>query len=161
MEFAETARRYLNDVYRYLLYLTGDRFLAEDLAADTVERAFRQRGRYDPKRGGERAWLLTMARSIAIDHYRREQRRQRTESEASRNAHAADRAGVSDDLGAALEDGLRALSASEREVIALRVILDVDGPATANQSQRLLDPPVPRTHTPRTGGSKPCLCLIP
>ena len=37
--FAATAEEHLDDVYAYLVYLTRDRSLAEDLAADTFEKA--------------------------------------------------------------------------------------------------------------------------
>jgi len=36
MEFAEIVRTHLDDVYRFLLYATGDRGVAEDLAAETM-----------------------------------------------------------------------------------------------------------------------------
>ena len=49
--FAEVAERHLDDVYRYLLVLTRDASLAEDLAADTFERALRAWRRFDVRRG--------------------------------------------------------------------------------------------------------------
>ena len=132
MEFAEIAKAHVDDVYRFLLYMSGDRAVAEDLASATMERAFRQRDRYDPGRAAPRAWLLSIARSTAIDHYRREQRRRRFEIEAARAVpDPADGPGISNDLGAALEAGLQRLSAADREVIALRVILDLDTRAAA------------------------------
>ncbi len=132
MDFAEIARVHVHDVHRFLLYMTGDRAVAEDLAADTMERAFRDQHRYDPTRAKPRAWLLAIARSTALDHYRREQRRRRFEIEsAPRDGDPADGPGISNDLSAALEEGLRHLSAADREVIALRVILDLDARAAA------------------------------
>jgi RNA polymerase sigma-70 factor, ECF subfamily len=131
MDFADIARAHVDDVYRFLLYLTGDRVTAEDLAADTMERAFREQHRYDPGRARPRAWLLAIARSTALDHFRRERRRRRFEFEAAPVADAADGPGISNDLSAALEEGLRRLTAADREVIALRVILDLDARAAA------------------------------
>src|SRR5581483_909607 len=43
--------------YRYLVYLTGDRSAAEDLAAETFEKAFRSWRRFDPRRASPRTWL--------------------------------------------------------------------------------------------------------
>jgi RNA polymerase sigma-70 factor (ECF subfamily) len=131
MDFAEVARAHVDDVYRFLLYLTGDRLVAEDLAADTMERAFREQHRYDPGRARPRAWLLAIARSTALDHFRREQRRRRFELNAAPVADAADGPGISNDLSAALEEGLRRLTAADREVIALRVILELDARAAS------------------------------
>jgi RNA polymerase sigma-70 factor (ECF subfamily) len=132
MDFAEIAREHVHDVYRFLLYTTGDRTVAEDLAGDTMERAFRDRHKYDPTRARPRAWLLAIARTTAIDHYRREQRRRRYEIPGDADvADPADGPGISNDLSAALESGLLKLTAADREVIALRVILDLDPRAAA------------------------------
>ena len=82
---------HLGDVHRYLVYLTGDRALAEDLTADAFERAWKQRDRFDPRRAGPRSWLLAIARSCALDHLRAERRRGARERLA---AHARARAGA-------------------------------------------------------------------
>src|SRR3954471_4083445 len=75
--FAETAERHLDDVYRYLLVFTRDASVAEDLAAETFERALRVWRRFDPARSSARTWLCTIARTTALDHFRSEQRRHR------------------------------------------------------------------------------------
>ncbi|MDQ5821941.1 MAG: hypothetical protein M3540_10915, partial [Actinomycetota bacterium] len=56
-EFAEVAEASLDSVFRYLLYLTRDRTVAEDLTGETFERALRSWRRYDPRRGEPIAWL--------------------------------------------------------------------------------------------------------
>lgn len=132
MEFAEIARTHLDDVYRFLLYATGDAAAAEDLAAETMERALRAYPRYDPARAKPRAWLLVIARSAMLDHFRREQRRLRYELAAVDVTDRSDGPGISNDLSAAIEAGLHRLSAGDREVIALRVILDLDARAAAH-----------------------------
>src|ERR1043166_2734240 len=81
--FAETAERPLDDVYRYLLMFTRDPSLAEDLAGETFERALRTWRRFDPTRASARTWLCTIARSIALDHFRAEKRRRSRERAAS------------------------------------------------------------------------------
>lgn len=50
----QAAERHLDDVYRYLVYQTGDRGLAEDLAAETFEREMRLWHRFDEQRGSAR-----------------------------------------------------------------------------------------------------------
>ena len=126
------ARSHLDDVYRFLLYATGDAAVAEDLAAETMERALRDFAKYDPSRSKPRAWLLVIARSAMLDHFRREQRRRRYELAALDVADRSDGPGISNDLSAAIEAGLHRLSAGDREVIALRVILDLDARAAAH-----------------------------
>jgi len=47
---ADWAEQHLDDVHAYLVYLTGERSLAEDLTSATFERAFHSWRRYDPRR---------------------------------------------------------------------------------------------------------------
>ena len=79
VDFAAVCEENLDGVFGYLLYLTGNRTVAEDLAAETFERALRRLRRFDPRRGTARTWLLTLARSTALDHFRSEQRRRKRE----------------------------------------------------------------------------------
>ena len=58
-------------LFGFLVYRTGDRALAEDLLADTFERALRSRKRYDRRRGPAKAWLYTIALNLLRDHVRR------------------------------------------------------------------------------------------
>ena len=127
--FSQAAERHLDDVYGYLAWFTGDRFAAEDLAAETFERALRLWPRFDPERGSARTWLCQVARTVALDHFRSERRRVRREQLAAvpERQDQAFAEGLSPDLEAAL---LR-LSAGEREVVALRILLDLDAGAAA------------------------------
>jgi len=118
----------LDAVYRYLVYLTGDRAAAEDLAAETFEKAFRSWRRFDPRRGAPRTWLCSIARGVAVDWFRAETRRRRREEQFARDEPAAD---FGDGVPGPLEAALRELAPGEREVIALRILLDLDGPSVA------------------------------
>src|SRR3990167_1967018 len=75
--FASVAEACLDDVFGYLLYLTKNRALAEDLTGETFETALRRWRRFDPRRGTPRAWLLAIARSTALDWFRADSRRKR------------------------------------------------------------------------------------
>jgi RNA polymerase sigma-70 factor (ECF subfamily) len=127
--FDEVVRAHLDSVYRYLVYLTGDRSAAEDLAAETFEKAFRSWRRFDPRRSAPRTWLCGIARNAAVDWLRAEARRQRREEAYARDVEAVQQFG--DGLPGPVEAALRELSPGEREVIALRVLLDLDGPSAA------------------------------
>ena len=70
-------------MYAYLVYLTRDRALAEDLTADTFEKALRHWRRFDPRRASARTWLCQIARTTALDWFRAEERRQRREERAA------------------------------------------------------------------------------
>lgn len=127
--FAEVVAQQLDAVYGYLVYLTGDRSAAEDLAAETFEKAFRTWRRFDPRRSSPRTWLCAIARNVAIDWFRAEARRRKREDTYVRDQ--ASETAFGDDLPGPFEEALRELSAAEREVVALRVLLDLDGPRAA------------------------------
>jgi RNA polymerase sigma-70 factor, ECF subfamily len=127
--FAEVVAEQLDAVYGYLVYLTGDRSAAEDLAAETFEKAFRTWRRYDPRRSSPRTWLCKIAHNVAIDWFRAEARRRRREDTYSRDQDLVGELG--DGLPGPMEQALRELSPAEREVVALRVLLELDGPSAA------------------------------
>lgn len=131
-DFVEAARRHLDDVHAFLVYLTGDRAVAEDLTAETFARALERWHRYDPRRGGPRTWLCQLARSTALDHFRAEDRRRRREGRyAVAELRESAEPVFGEGLSPALERALAQLSAAEREVVALRVVLELDGEGAA------------------------------
>jgi RNA polymerase sigma-70 factor (ECF subfamily) len=123
---AAAAEAHLDDVYRYVLYLTGDRDLAEDLTSETFERALRRWQRFDPRRGSAKTWLCQLARGAALDHFRAEERRRRRDHAYAALEPREDEPFYGDGLSPALEQAVAALSAAEREVVALRVVLELD-----------------------------------
>jgi RNA polymerase sigma-70 factor, ECF subfamily len=129
--FAAIAEEHLDAVYRYLLLMTRDRATAEDLTGATFEKAFRSWRRFDPRRAQPRTWLCQIARSAALDHFRAEERRRRRETRYAADVPDADGGDLGEGLSPRLEAALGELSAAEREVIALRVLLELDGPTTA------------------------------
>jgi RNA polymerase sigma-70 factor, ECF subfamily len=130
--FADVAEEHLDDIYRYLLYMTGNPHLAEDLAAETFERALRRWRRFDPWRASARTWLCQLARSTALDHFRAERRRRRREATYSADAPESAEPVFGDGLSPAVDAAVRSLSAAEREVVVLRVVLELDGETTAS-----------------------------
>src|SRR5881275_3144758 len=130
-DFASVAERHLDDVHAFLVYLTGDRNVAEDLTAETFARALERWRRYDPRRGSARTWLCQLARSTALDHFRSEERRRRREGRYSFEVRQSAEAAFGEGLSPELEGALTRLSAAEREVLALRVVLELDGESAA------------------------------
>ena len=128
---AAAADAHLDDVYRYVLYLTGDRNAAEDLTNTTFERALHRWSRFDPRRGSAKTWLCQLARGAALDHFRAELRRRRREEAYAATAPEATETTFGDGLSPALDDALGELSAGEREVVALRIVLELDGEQAA------------------------------
>jgi RNA polymerase sigma-70 factor (ECF subfamily) len=127
--FAAAAEAHLDDVYRYLLVLTRNPAAAEDLTSETFERALRAWRRFDPRRATARTWLCALARNAALDWFRAEQRRRRREERAAERERSVEAPELG--LSPALEQALGELSAADREVIALRIVLDLDATAAA------------------------------
>jgi RNA polymerase sigma factor (sigma-70 family) len=60
-------RRFQRKVYGVALSVIGDPRLAEDVAQQAFERAWRHARSYDARRGSVSAWLTTITRNLAID----------------------------------------------------------------------------------------------
>ena len=69
--FDEIYRAHLPSVFRFALRCVGNRAMAEDLTAEAFLEFYRHRDRVDPFRLP--AWLLTVVRNRARDHWRRQQ----------------------------------------------------------------------------------------
>jgi RNA polymerase sigma-70 factor (ECF subfamily) len=54
-------------LWRYVVHLTGDRALAEDIVQETLLRAWRRPRVLDQSESSARAWLFTVARNLVID----------------------------------------------------------------------------------------------
>jgi RNA polymerase sigma-70 factor (ECF subfamily) len=116
--YAEELPRVYN-FFRYRFGLSAD---AEDLTARTFEKAWRERHRYRRDVAAFSTWLFTIARNIAVDHYRRSRRLVPLSSAA--NVAAA--AGSPEDEAAHRSDAdrlsrlLATLPERDRELLALK-----------------------------------------
>lgn len=67
-EFAVAfVRRFQHKVFGVAMTVTGDPQLAEDVAQQTFEQAWRHAQVYDSRRGSVRTWLTAIAHNLAID----------------------------------------------------------------------------------------------
>ena len=68
-------RRFQRRVFGLALSIVRDHQVAEEVAQDTFVRAWRYSASYDPRRGPAAAWVLAIARNVALDHVRAKGRR--------------------------------------------------------------------------------------
>lgn len=116
----------------FLTYRMGDRTAAEDVLADTFERALRKRLRFDPRRGSAKAWLYTIALNLVRDQVRRDAAGGKARALASAGqAEHADGLEQRVELRQTVAEALRALTEDEREAIALRYGADLTLPEIA------------------------------
>jgi RNA polymerase sigma-70 factor (sigma-E family) len=124
MEFAEFYEAARDDCLRVVLLSVGDRQLAEDLVAEAFTRAWRS-WRKLSEHPAPRAWVVRTALNANVSWWRR---RRREVALADHDiAVPAGQDPVSGDLLAAL----RRLPVRQREVITLRLLLDLDTETTA------------------------------
>lgn len=139
-DFERLFEEHAQPLFGFLAYRTGDRTVAEDLLADTFERALRARQRFDRRRASEKTWLYTIALNLLRDQARRNASEaralQRLPHEEQHEADAMAAVGHRDEIRRAI--GI--LSDEEREAIALRF----GGDLTVPEIAKLLDEPLPR-----------------
>jgi RNA polymerase sigma-70 factor (ECF subfamily) len=148
--FERLYEEHAQGLFAFLRYRTGDTTLAEELLADTCERALRARRRFDPRKGSSKTWLYAIALNCLSDHARR----RAGEGRALERVIAGPGFASSDELEIdelaevelediadrdQLERGLASLSGVEREAISLRYGADLTVPEVA----RLIGEPLP------------------
>ena len=67
----ELHARYARVTFGYPLHALGDRGAAEDVQQQVFLQVWRRGATFDPWRASPATWILTIARSRAIDHLRR------------------------------------------------------------------------------------------
>ncbi len=113
--------RFYGDLYRYLLYRTGDAQAAEDLSSEVFMRLLDSlhKGRAPDSL---RAWLFGVASHLVADHFRNHSRR--PQSELTDEMPAPD-AGLDSEVSnlftiQAVRQALRQLTQEQQQVLALR-----------------------------------------
>jgi len=70
-EFEAFYRSECPRIYNFFRFRCGDDQTAEDLSALTFEKAWRNRSRYRRNLAAFSTWLFTIARRVAVDHFRK------------------------------------------------------------------------------------------
>jgi RNA polymerase sigma-70 factor, ECF subfamily len=139
-DFERLYADHAQSLFGFLVYRTGDRALAEDLVADTFERALRARRLFDPRKASEKTWLYAIALNCLRDQARRRAAEGRALERADRPTGRDELEGgfeqvaTQSDLGQAL----MTLSEEEREAIALRYGADLTVPEIAKLTREKL-----------------------
>lgn len=130
---SELYKKYNTSIYRYLYYRVGDAQTAEDLTSEVFERMLRFIGGFRPPSVTFTSWLFQIARNLAIDHYRRNGRRQDIELKEQPSDRKDDpdmtieRTLTRENLQHALTE----LTDDQRDVIILRFVAEMPIAETA------------------------------
>ena len=131
-DFDRLYRAEAQGLYGFLAYRTGDTALAEDLLADTFERALRARRGFDRRRGTERNWLYAIALNLLRAHGRRSATEGRAVERVASGVPGATRSAEDDvERRDELQRAMATLAEEEREAIALRFGADLTVPEIA------------------------------
>ena len=124
-EFADFYRDSRDSCLRAVTAVVGDRALAEEQVAEAFARAWTS-WRVVRRHAAPRAWVVRTALNLGVSWWRRRNR------EVPLAEHdAADPAATSSGIDPVLIAALRRLPARQREVLALRIFLDLDTETTA------------------------------
>lgn len=133
--FGQLYDRYHEMVFRYILFRTSDRQLAEDLTAETFLRALRRIASVSYQGRDIGAWFVTIARNLVLDHVKSSRYRlEQTTSEIADLSPST--SGPEQQVldGATHEELLRCvakLNADQKECIALRFLQGLSVAETA------------------------------
>jgi RNA polymerase sigma-70 factor (sigma-E family) len=123
-EFADFYRASRDSCLRAVTAVVGDRELAEEQVAEAFTRAWTSWGKVR-RHAAPRAWVVRTALNLGVSRWRRRNR------EVPLAEHDAATAGPDPGVDPALIAALRRLPARQREVLALRIFLDLDTETTA------------------------------
>jgi len=123
------------EIYRYLLRATSRQSEADDLAQDTLLRAYRAH-RGLPPDANARAWLFTIASNVAKNHFRAESRRRRAHAAVRETRSETDGVGpegetLFNEACAVLDTAVAGLPLKQRLAFTLRKVHDLDYDAIA------------------------------
>jgi RNA polymerase sigma-70 factor (ECF subfamily) len=111
--------RYKNNVYGYVLSIVRDPHEAEDVTQHVFLKLMSIIDKYEPRKVPFTAWLIRVARNVAVDHQRRH--RNVLCEEVYGPSEPADDS--SDERRWGLEHALETLPADQREVVLMRHVV--------------------------------------
>lgn len=118
-----------NTVYHFLLKLSGNPEIAEDLTQETFLKAFEVMDRFDPDRGSFSSWSCTIAKNLYFKHFNRTKKETGNVSinvenfpELSGGNHEDPLELEKNSLNLALKDGVSRLPEPEKSIILLKEI---------------------------------------
>jgi RNA polymerase sigma-70 factor (ECF subfamily) len=118
-------------VYGYALRGTGDRDAAQDIAAETFARAYRDIGRYRERGSSLEAWLFTIAHHRVVDHRRQQRRRAGVELAQAEHLPESEPGLPAEPEAEELLAAIQQLPPEQRAVVLLRFYGKLSGQETA------------------------------
>lgn len=133
--FGELYDKYVDVVFRYVLFRVGDRELAEDVTSETFLRALRKITSVTYQGRDVGAWFVTIARNLVLDHVKSSRYRLEVTTAEVDDSRPVDGGPEQQVLAGATRDALlecvRQLGDDQRECIVLRFLQGLSVAETA------------------------------
>jgi RNA polymerase sigma-70 factor (ECF subfamily) len=110
--------RYADHVYGYVLSIVRDAFEAEDVTQQVFAKLMIKLGKYEPREVPFSAWIIRVARNVAVDHMR--QRRPIPCEEVRELMPRSDEDESSRNRALDLREALASLPEDQRQVVVMR-----------------------------------------
>ncbi len=130
LDFAEFYRRSADDCLRTVLVSVGDKDMAQDLVDEAFARAFAS-WRTVSRHPAPTAWVIRTALNANISRWRRRRREVPVPDPSMVAVHAAAEGAVGSPVDPRIMAALMRLPGRQRQVVALRLFLDLDTARTA------------------------------
>jgi RNA polymerase sigma-70 factor (ECF subfamily) len=138
--FAKLYDKYVDMVFRYVLFRVGDRELAEDVTSETFLRALRRIGSVTYQGRDVGAWFVTIARNLVLDHVKSSRFRLEVATAEVDDSQRVEFGPEQQVLARVTTDALLAcieqLGDDQRECIALRFLQGLSVAETAEVMRR-------------------------
>ncbi|MFA5005941.1 MAG: RNA polymerase sigma factor [Candidatus Izemoplasmatales bacterium] len=119
--FGEIYEQTKRGVYAVIVAIVRDRGTTEDLMQETYMRMLANLDQYEPGRNFN-AWLVQIAKNLALDHYRKERRT--TPVDPQEQSYVFDRVEPAGPAEYDLESLVAPLDSEERQIVLLHVVSD-------------------------------------
>jgi RNA polymerase sigma-70 factor, ECF subfamily len=111
--------RYADNVYGYVRSIVRDHYEAEDVTQQVFAKLMTVIGKYEPRTVPFSAWILRVARNVAVDHLR--SRRPQPSEEVYGSDERTDDTSI--DRSYSVREALAALPDEQRKVVVLRHVV--------------------------------------
>ena len=127
--FGVLYERYVDQIYQYVFYRTGNRYDAEDLTAKTFYRALSNLDRYRYRGLPFSAWLYRIAHNLVANWHRDRQRRRTIPLDslamAGKSRGSAEELIEASERAAALREAMARLAPDRQELLVLKYTTDL------------------------------------
>jgi RNA polymerase sigma-70 factor, ECF subfamily len=138
--FGKLYGRYVDVVFRYVLFRVGDRDLAEDVTSETFLRALRRITSISYQGRDVGAWLVTIARNLVLDHVKSSRFRLEVSTaqfeDRQRVTAGPEQQVMSEAIKNELLECIARLGDDQRECVALRFLHGLSVAETAKAMHR-------------------------